>query len=154
MTSATIIRPARPDEAGVLTDLVLRSKAYWGYSEEFMESCRAELTVRPEDVVAKRTTVATTDDGRIVGVAMFTGEPPHGELDGLFVAPEAIGKGYGSRLFHHVADTARAAGHPCLELTADPNAEPFYEALGAVRIGTEPSGSIPGRVLNRYSYRL
>jgi hypothetical protein len=32
-----MIRPARHDEASLLTDLAFRSKAYWGYSEEFME---------------------------------------------------------------------------------------------------------------------
>lgn len=30
---------------------------------------------------------------------------------------------------------------------ADPNAEPFRVAMGAVRIGATPSGSIPGREL-------
>ena len=152
MTAITF-RPARPDEASALTDLVLRSKAHWGYSQEFMDSCREELTVRPDDVVAKRVTVAVAD-GRTVAVAMLTGEPPRGELDGLFVDPDVIGRGFGSKLFHHMADLARADGCDSLELTADPNAEPFYEAIGAVRNGTEPSGSIPGRILNRYLYKL
>jgi hypothetical protein len=40
------IRKARPDEAGELTELALRSKAHWGYDEAFMASCREELTVR------------------------------------------------------------------------------------------------------------
>jgi hypothetical protein len=35
-------RRARPNEAAVLSELALRSKAYWGYSDEFMEQCRAE----------------------------------------------------------------------------------------------------------------
>lgn len=153
MTSAPIFRPARPDEAGALTDLVLRSKAHWGYSKEFMDACRDELTIHPDDVVPRRTTVAVAD-GRPVAVAMLTGEPPHGELDMLFVDPDVIGKGFGGKLFRHIADLARESGCHSLELTADPYAEPFYEAMGAVRIGSEPSQSIPGRVLNRYALKL
>lgn len=146
-------RSARPEEAAALTELVLRSKAHWGYSDEFMAKCREELTIHPEDVVTNRTTVAVVGE-RTVGVAMVTGEPPGGELDMLFVEPDVIGQGIGGKLFRHMAESARGWGFESLELSADPFAEPFYEAMGAVRIGSEPSGSIPGRMLNRYAYRL
>lgn len=42
-----MIRPARDTELDALTALVLRSKAHWGYSDEFMRACAAELTVSP-----------------------------------------------------------------------------------------------------------
>lgn len=41
------IRPATPDEALAITRVALRSKAYWGYSTDFMESARSELTLTP-----------------------------------------------------------------------------------------------------------
>ena len=50
MTDALTIRDAKPREAMELSALAMRSKAYWGYSKEFMEACRAELTVSPEDI--------------------------------------------------------------------------------------------------------
>jgi hypothetical protein len=34
------IRSANPDEADFLTELALRSKAVWGYSQDFLDSCR------------------------------------------------------------------------------------------------------------------
>ncbi|MCG6496213.1 hypothetical protein MCM47_18115 [Kitasatospora sp. A2-31] len=34
-----------------------------------------------------------------------------------------------------------------LTIDADPNAEPFYLAMGATRIGTTASESVPGREL-------
>jgi len=49
-----IIRDAVPDEAVLLSDLAMRSKAYWGYSIEFMEACRQELTVLPSDIKSGR----------------------------------------------------------------------------------------------------
>lgn len=39
-------------------------------------------------------------------------------------------------------------------IDADPNAEPFYRAMGAVRIGATPSGSIPGRELPLLEFTL
>jgi hypothetical protein len=42
--NAIVIRPARPAEAAELTALARRSKASWGYSEQFMRSCEVELS--------------------------------------------------------------------------------------------------------------
>jgi len=37
-----VLRPAVRAEADALSQLGLRSKAYWGYDEAFIEACRAE----------------------------------------------------------------------------------------------------------------
>ncbi len=42
------IRPARPEDVGVLTELSMRSKRSNGYDEAFMAACRKELTVTDE----------------------------------------------------------------------------------------------------------
>ena len=39
------IRRAEPAEAQAITEMVVRSKAYWGYSEEFMRYAAAILNV-------------------------------------------------------------------------------------------------------------
>jgi hypothetical protein len=47
------IRPARPDEATDLSALAMRSKAYWGYDDDFLRACRAYVrhgAVREGDV--------------------------------------------------------------------------------------------------------
>ncbi|MFE2426196.1 GNAT family N-acetyltransferase [Streptomyces sp. NPDC059373] len=145
-----MIRAARPDEAGLLTDLALRSKAHWGYDEAFMAACRDELTVSPQEIALHRTMVAEREhDGRVsvIGFSTLEGEPPEGAVGMMFVDPTAIGQGFGRLLFEHLLATARDTGFRRLTIDADPNAEPFYRAMGAVRIGETPSGSVPGRVL-------
>ncbi|WP_371786750.1 GNAT family N-acetyltransferase [Streptosporangium subroseum] len=141
-----LIRAARADEAELLSELAIRSKAYWGYDEAFMAACRDELTIPASEVEKLRTTVAE-HDGRILGFATLEGNPPEGALDGLFVEPDAIGRGVGRRLFEHATAAAASLGFGRLTIDADPNAEPFYVAMGATRIGATPSGSIPGRML-------
>ncbi|WP_433540444.1 hypothetical protein ACQP10_34775 [Streptosporangium sandarakinum] len=54
---------------------------------------------------------------------------------------------FGRRLFEHAVTAARGLGFARLAIEADPNAEPFYLARGAVRTGEVPSGSVPGRLL-------
>jgi GNAT superfamily N-acetyltransferase len=65
----------------------------------------------------------------------------------LFVDPPAIGSGVGGALFAHLSALALDLGFHRLTIASDPNAEPFYLARGAVRIGAVPSGSVEGRVL-------
>ncbi|GHF62634.1 N-acetyltransferase [Kitasatospora xanthocidica] len=140
------IRPARPDEAALLTGIALRSKAYWGYDEAFMAACREELTVDAAVIEGSFTAVAE-EDGRVLGFALLSGGPPSGSLEMLFVEPGAIGRGVGRALFGHVRERATALGLRRLTIDSDPHAEPFYRAMGAVRIGSTPSASIPGREL-------
>ena len=65
-------------------------------------------------------------------------------LEHIWVLPERIGQGIGRCLFAHAAGRAALCGARCLTIGADPNAEPFYRYLGAVRIGATPS-EIDGR---------
>ncbi|MFF9685692.1 GNAT family N-acetyltransferase [Streptomyces sp. NPDC014623] len=140
------LRPGRPEEAAELTGLALRSKAHWGYDEAFMAACRDELTVSPGDAAGGRTAVAE-EGGRLLGFTTLSGEPPEGALGMMFVEPDAIGRGVGRQLFEHTAAQARRLGFVRLLIDADPHAEAFYAAMGAVRIGVAPSGSVPGREL-------
>ncbi|MFD5431459.1 GNAT family N-acetyltransferase [Kitasatospora sp. NPDC127067] len=140
------IRPARPDEAALLTGIALRSKAYWGYDEAFMAACRAELTV-DAGVIERSATVVAEHGGQVLGFVSLSGGPPTGSLDQLFVEPESIGRGVGRALFEQARGLAVELGLRRLTIDSDPNAEPFYLAMGATRIGSVPSGSIPGREL-------
>ena len=138
------LRPASPDEVGALSELALRSKAYWGYDSDFLEACRDELTFSATD--AARIVVAESG-GAPVGLYTVDGRPPEGVLTNLWVDPDAIGSGVGRRLWTHAVESARAGGFSGLLIDADPNAEGFYLRMGAERIGEQPSGSIPGRML-------
>jgi GNAT superfamily N-acetyltransferase len=147
------IRPARSDESEKISALALRSKGHWGYSAEFLEACRAELTYDAATCASGLMWVAAEGD-TVLGFSLLAGEPPHGELSALFVDPSAIGTGCGRLLLEHTLAAARAAGYTRLELDADPEAEPFYLRFGAQRIGSAPSGSIPGRELPHLEFLL
>ncbi|MFJ7081690.1 GNAT family N-acetyltransferase [Streptomyces griseus] len=140
------IRAGEAAEAAALTELALRSKGHWEYDAEFLAACREELTMRPAEVAARRTLVAD-EGGRILGFTTLDGEPPRGALGMMFVEPDTIGRGVGRSLFTHTMDEARRLGFTHLTIDSDPNAEPFYRSMGAVRIGATPSGSVPGREL-------
>ncbi len=148
-----MLRDPKPDEAVKLTDLCLRSKAVWGYDQQFMEACTRELTFTPTDLLARNIQVADAD-GRVIGVVELALESGDAELAKLFVEPSHMGTGAGRKLFEWAKATARASGASILTIDADPGAANFYRRMGAVDDGVVQSGSIPGRALPRLALRL
>ncbi len=141
------IRAARADEAGALSDLAFRSKAHWGYSAEFMERSRAELSISPAAISRQPVFVAEAG-GVVVGFySLETLSSEAVELNHLFVDPAHIGQRAGAALLDHAIARARERGARVMVVQSDPHAEGFYRARGAVRVGERPSGSIPGRRL-------
>ena len=147
MTGGPLIRPARGDECEHLTGIALRSKASWGYGEEFMTRCVDELTIEETDL-RDHDIFVLEDSGDVVGFcALQARDGGGGELVDVFVEPSHHGRGHGRRLMEHAKRAARARGWRSLLVEADPNAQAFYERFGGKRIGTVASGSIPGRRL-------
>jgi GNAT superfamily N-acetyltransferase len=141
------IRSADPGEAEHISGLALRSKAHWGYTEEFLAACRDELTYIPEQLAAGGFWVLEVDDEIRGFYAMSKISPDAMELDAMFVEPEHIGRGYGQALMDHALAEFKDSALARLVIQADPNAAPFYEHAGARRIGERPSDSIAGRSL-------
>ncbi len=146
MSSAeVVIRDARAGESGALSELMLRSKAHWGYGADLLERWRAGLVVTEEMIAAGEVFVAERG-GEVLGVGAVVDEPPDVELDTCFVEPAAIGTGIGRVLVETALARAREAGARTMRVVSDPNAEAFYARLGAVRVGEVPS-DVPGRSL-------
>jgi GNAT superfamily N-acetyltransferase len=142
-----VIRRARQEETSLLSDLALRSKAHWGYSEEFMELCRDELCISAS-YLEQHASFVLEADRQVVGFATLEHlTASRVELGHLFVDPASIGFGFGRTLVAHVIEEARQRGYRIMEIQADPHAEAFYTATGARRIGVKESASVPGREL-------
>ena len=139
----------RPDEAAALSALALRSKGHWGYDATFLEACRQELTLTGDQAAAAR--VVRAADGTARGFHVLgpdgSEKPGGGELLMLFVDPPSIGSGVGGALLDDAIRYAARLGWSALRVESDPGAEAFYVAHGARRVGTVPSGSVPGREL-------
>jgi len=124
------IRRAARSEAAVLHALTGRSALHWGYEPEFLDWEPESIAVTPE-FMQRSTVFALEEDGLVIGYYALTGEPPELDLDKLFVEPAWIGTGRGKQLWQHALATARELGATSMLLHADPNAAPFYRAMGA-----------------------
>ncbi|NDJ61019.1 MAG: GNAT family N-acetyltransferase [Chloroflexi bacterium] len=148
------IRQARPDEAEALGALGLRSKAHWGYSADFMAACRPDFTFGPA-FFEREHVIVIESGGRLCGFySLDQIRAATAELTNLFIDPDAIGGGYGRRLWDHALETARSWGCTRLEVDADPNAAAFYVRMGAQQFAESASTTWPGRKLPRLAIDL
>ena len=143
------IRDALPREAEILSEIAFRSKAYWGYSEEFMRQCQDELTVLPGDIETGAFVYSLLERDQVIAGFYALEQLPHNEfsLEALYVDPDHIGSGVGRALITHCKARAFQLGGRKLIVQSDPNAEGFYCAAGGVIVGTMESASIKGRFL-------
>jgi len=150
MSSTHILRPAKPEDHRVLSDIAYRSKAWWGYSDAFLMACRDELTYSPDQICEHTffVSLASPTNREIAGFyGLVRTTETVIELEALFIAPSHIGCGHGGQLFRHAVEQARASGAERITILADPNAESFYRKLGAKLIEQKESSSFPGRFL-------
>ena len=144
-TMDVTIRRARPDEAKTLSLLARLAKRHWGYCDEWMQLWRRELTFTPEYISANDVYVADSD-GIVMGVYGLIGFGDEIETEHFWVHPDVHGRGVGQHLFEHMVSKAISKGAERIKIVSDPNAEGFYNRMGAKCIGTEASKPI-GRCL-------
>jgi GNAT superfamily N-acetyltransferase len=147
------LRDVLQDELPDLSGLCLRSKAVWGYDDAFMAACRAELTLRHEELQTTSLQVAERD-AAVVGLVQVKVDGADADLLKLFVEPTLLGAGIGRLLLGWATTKASDLGAVRMIVEADPGAAPFYERMGARHDGFAPSQSIPGRMLPRLLIEL
>jgi GNAT superfamily N-acetyltransferase len=138
-----IIRRALTTEAKDLTRIAKDAKRYWGYPEHWLKVWQDDLTILP-DFVDNNPVYVAEEQGDVLGFyALIMGEDK-AQLDHLWVAPAHIGSGVGKQLFIHAMQNAAGQNISEVEISSDPNAEGFYQKMGAHRVG-ETVSEIDGK---------
>jgi N-acetylglutamate synthase-like GNAT family acetyltransferase len=132
------IRRASSSEANLLTQIAHEAKRHWGYPETWIEHWKDDLTITPDFITANEVFVAEIDR-EVAGCCALVINDDLAELEHMWVRPQHMGSGVGRALFLHVRERAAGLGRAVVELSADPNAEGFYERMGARRIGEVPA---------------
>ncbi|UAM98344.1 GNAT family N-acetyltransferase [Polaribacter litorisediminis] len=113
-----------------LTAIALQSKAFWGYSDDLIQSWTDELTVT-EQMMSEMFVYKFLKDDKIMGFYILNQPKKETiELEFLFVLPEYIGQGIGNQLLQHSFEKAKILKAKTMQLLADPNAASFYESKG------------------------
>ena len=128
-------RKAEESDAKDLTELTIRSKAYWGYTPEQIAEWRADLTIYPEYIAQEEVYILTIEKVLIGYYSFIRLNHQKVKLDNIFIAPNYIRQGYGNILMNAFFNQVRDRGFKTIRLDSEPNAENFYKKLGFKVIG-------------------
>jgi GNAT superfamily N-acetyltransferase len=133
-----IFRKAHAHEGELLTELSLRSKSFWKYSQEFLEKCRPLLTIDQSYIENWPVIVLVNPNnaqGEILGYYSLKVVGSENRLDNLWLDLPFIRKGFGSVAIEHAKKEARLLGWDHFYLASEPLAVAFYEKYGGKMIG-------------------
>jgi hypothetical protein len=134
------IKKIRPDNnVAVLNDIMKRSIAIWSYSSKEIEEVAEKLAITTEFVDKSVCCVAELN-GSIKG--FFCIDPSQSEKTNeakFYIEPDSIRKGLGTILWNQVILELKNKKIQRFKFLVDKNAQGFYEKLGAVKVGEQPS---------------
>jgi ribosomal protein S18 acetylase RimI-like enzyme len=103
----------------------------WDSDRDWLHANPDAIEVPLDAIENGRVRVAVDSSGTMLGFSLVLPVADRAcELDGLFVAPDAMRRGIGGALVRDAADRARADGATRLDVVANDNALRFYERNG------------------------
>lgn len=149
------LRAARDEETELLSALAFESKAHWGYSAAQLEAWRHNLALSRHLVDSGLTWLAEAEEG-VLGFFALEKVLPNWSLEHLWVRPGCMGRGVGRAMLVRALELARQGAASGIAIDADPYAEAFYLACGAIRVGAQaaPIDGAPLRVRPQLLLRL
>lgn len=138
------IQRAQPQYAQALTEITVIAKRHWNYPEKWIQIWLPSLTISSQYIQDNETWVAVADE-RLVAYYSLKQDGESLWLDNLWVLPDYMGQRIGKQLFQHALERCCARGASILKIESDPNAQAFYEKLGAHKIG-EHHGNVDDQI--------
>ncbi|WP_291633350.1 GNAT family N-acetyltransferase [Clostridium sp.] len=149
----TIIRQAKKWESKTLTNIAIKSEAYWGYDSDYMENFKSLYKVT-EEFISNNITYIIEENDSIIGFYGILRDDKEISLEYLYVEPKSIGKGYGKLLWNHMVETCKNMHTNQVVLVTSPQAKEFYLKMGAIEAGEVDSIVIKNRRIPRLVYTL
>jgi len=137
------VAKAIPNQAGQLTSIALAAKRHWGYPERWIEIWTPLLTITPEFIASADVWVAVVED-ETAGFYALLYSAERATLEHFWISPRFMGQGVGRGLWDHALARCREKDYAVLEIESDPNAQGFYEKMGARKVG-ERTGEVDGQ---------
>lgn len=147
------IRCASSEDSKSLTELAIRSEAYWGYDGDFMDKFKAIYKVS-EEFIINNPTYIMEEEGKIIGFYGILIKEPQRSLEYFFIEPKFIGKGYGKLLWQYVIKSCDTLNIKEFIIVTSPQAKAFYTKLGAKLQGEVESLVAKGRKIPQLIYSV
>ncbi|MGB9976838.1 N-acetyltransferase family protein [Thermovenabulum sp.] len=151
MKILAFIRPAKENEALILSELAEKSEGHWGYDEKYMVKFKEKYRLT-EEYIKNFPVFVLEDKEKILGFFGLLFEKDEVNLEFFYIDTDYIGKGYGRMLWSHLADYCKEKGIKSFTFVTSPEAKGFYIKMGAEYLGEVESSVKKGRIIPRLIY--
>jgi len=136
--------PARKESLARINDLIVRSKSYRNWPEDYLERALALHKIDPSYLRTNRCFELLDKDAELVAFVAVATTDARVVLDNLWVRSDLIGKGVGRQACEHVFRLAREHDWTELWVVPDHPAVGFYEKMGFSDTGERVPSHVPG----------
>lgn len=147
------IRRAKVGEHEILTDIAIKSEAYWGYDSDYMDKFKSIYNVS-EEFIKNNPTVLIEEDNSIIGFYGLICKDNGTSLEYFFIEPKCIGKGYGKLLWNYLVSHCKNLSIKDFDIVTSPQAKEFYVKMGAIQCGEVESLLKKGRIIPQLIYTV
>jgi SAM-dependent methyltransferase/ribosomal protein S18 acetylase RimI-like enzyme len=147
------ILAAEGNEASELSRIAIESESYWGYDSDFMNKFKVMYQVT-EEFIRKNPTFILYENDKIIGFYALSIKPEENTIEYFYIETQYIGKGYGEKMWTHLANYCKGHNIKDFTLVTSPEAKAFYEKMGAVHIGEVESTLKKGRKIPKLKCTL
>ncbi len=147
------IEKALNTDANELTELTIRSKSHWNYSNEQIEEWRDDLTVTEIYILEKEVYKLMNGNDLIGYYSYIRLNNLDVKLENLFLEPKFMNQGLGKMLMTDFLQRIQKSKFKKVILDADPNVEKFYTKFGFKVIGKLET-SIKNRFLPQMELKI
>ena len=147
MTPAALevrIIPAHEESLACINDLIVLSKSYWNWPEDYLRKALPLHKINPSYLRINCCFEIPDEDDELVAFVAVATSDTKVVLDNLWVRPDLIGKGIGRRACEHVFRLAREHDWTELWVVPDQPAIGFYEKMGFSDTGERVPSRVPG----------
>jgi N-acetylglutamate synthase-like GNAT family acetyltransferase len=127
----------------VINRVIESAKRYWGYSDELMSIWLPDLLLKPEDFKLRNVWVLKKENEIVAISSLFFLSDGLYELEDFWVSPAFMGAGIGRKMFQFIINHLEDIEADKLVIISDPNAETFYNKMGAIKVdlfASKPEG--------------
>ena len=136
---------AESTEIKEINRLIESAKRYWGYSDKLMDIWLPDLLIIPEDLTSRTFWLMKAQEEMVGVFSLSSLSDGVFELEDFWLAPSAMGKGLGRKMFQFIINHLKSVEAIKLVIVSDPNAEGFYQKMGATRVelvNSKPEGRV------------
>ena len=147
-------RPILSSDLPFLNRLMLEGKRHWGYPEDGLERFMEAFALTEASLAHTEVGGILEGEEGALGCYIFQTDEGELKLEQFLLDTRHLGQGFGRMMWEHCVGEVRNQGWKEFVFWSDPNAQTFYEHMGAVKIGDREMLTLPGTMAPIMKFKL